>query len=433
MDYFAGLLIEKATDIRIKKRYLIGSILSTLSVLFIFKYYNFFVGNFDFIAQLLHIDYSINSLKILLPIGLSFHTFQSMSYVIEVYWGRQKAEKNFLIYSLYVMFFPQLVAGPIERPQNLLPQFYEEHYFDYERVVGGLRRMLWGFLKKIVVADRLAIFVNVVYNNPTDFTGLPLILATLAFAFQIYYDFSGYSDIAIGAAQVMGFRLMENFKMPYGSKSINEFWKRWHISLSSWFRDYLYIPLGGNRVTVPMWYLNLIIVFLASGLWHGASWTYIIWGLLHGFYLVFSLATREFKDKLFNFLGVFNYPKILIFLKVFFTFFLVNLGWVFFRANSLNDAFYIFRHLFNSLGEQIVNVLSLDFGKILPFSFSNYIATFLVVFIVEYGQFFILKYGWSEISFGIPKFYRYIIYYTVFLLIIFLGQFGKNQFIYFQF
>src|SRR5678815_1064118 len=219
-------------------------------------------------------------LKIILPIGLSFHTFQAMSYTIEVYRGNQKAERNFGIYALYVMFYPQLVAGPIERPQNLLHQFYENHKFDYERVVNGLKLILWGFFKKLVIADRLALYVGAVYNNPTHHTGLSFIMATIFFAFQIYCDFSGYSDIAIGAAKVMGFKLMTNFNRPYFARSISEFWKRWHISLSTWFKDYLYISLGGNRVSVPRWYFNLFIVFLVSGLWHGANWTYIIWGCL---------------------------------------------------------------------------------------------------------------------------------------------------------
>jgi len=258
IDYVAGILAEKP-DLSPHKRksILTISILSTCLVLFIFKYFNFFNTNFAHLAALLHWNYPIAALKLALPIGLSFHTFQSLSYVIEVYCGRQKAEHHFGIYSLYVMFYPQLVAGPIERPQNLLHQFYAKHAFDYQRVTDGLKLMVWGLFKKVVIADRLAIAVNTVYNDPHSFTGIPLIIATAFFAFQIYCDFSGYSDIAIGAAQVMGFRLMDNFNRPYFAKSIPEFWKRWHISLSTWFRDYLYIPLGGNRAKTWRWQYNL--------------------------------------------------------------------------------------------------------------------------------------------------------------------------------
>lgn len=231
IDYFAGIWIEKSTNQGKKKTYLILSIISTCLFLFIFKYFNFFTDNFNGIAQLIHWNYSLKTMAIILPIGLSFHTFQSLSYVIEVYNGNQKAEKHFGIYSLYVMFYPQLVAGPIERPQNLLHQFYEKHEFDYVRVSNGLKLMAWGLFKKVVIADRLSVFVNQVYNNPYDYKGLSLVVATIFFTFQIYCDFSGYSDIAIGSAQVMGFKLMDNFNRPYFSKSISEFWKRWHISL----------------------------------------------------------------------------------------------------------------------------------------------------------------------------------------------------------
>lgn len=248
IDYFAGIFIEKSEGYK-KKAFLIISIISTCLILFIFKYFNFFSLSFQYIVNLTGFEYKSKLLDLILPIGLSFHTFQSLSYVIEVYRGKQKAEKHFGIYSLYVMFYPQLVAGPIERPQNLLHQFREVHKFEYNRVTDGLKLMLFGMFKKVVIADRLSIFVNEIYSNPTNFQGPALILATIFFAFQIYYDFSGYSDIAIGSAKVMGFELMKNFDRPYFSKSISEFWKRWHISLSTWFKDYLYISMGGNKVS----------------------------------------------------------------------------------------------------------------------------------------------------------------------------------------
>lgn len=248
IDYFAGIFIEISSG-KMKKYFLFFSIISTCLVLFIFKYFNFFNSNFSSLANFLHLKYPVRIIEIILPIGLSFHTFQSLSYVIEVYRGHQKAERHFGLYSLYVMFYPQLVAGPIERPQNLLHQFREIHSFDYQRITDGLKLMAWGLFKKVVIADRLALLVNQVYGNIQGYSGLSLIVATVFFAFQIYCDFSGYSDIAIGTAQVMGFKLMDNFNRPYFSKSISEFWKRWHISLSSWFRDYIYISLGGRKVS----------------------------------------------------------------------------------------------------------------------------------------------------------------------------------------
>jgi D-alanyl-lipoteichoic acid acyltransferase DltB (MBOAT superfamily) len=256
VDYFAGIWLEKTKGAK-KRSLLILSLFANIGVLAVFKYYNFLNDNLSGLLNSIGYHNSIPSLSILLPIGLSFHTFQAMSYTIEVYRGHQKAEKHFGIYALYVMFYPQLVAGPIERPQNLLHQFYEKHYFKIERVIEGLKLMLWGFFMKLVVADRLAIYVNAAYNNPDKHTGPTLIVATIFFAFQIYCDFSGYSNIAIGAARVLGFKLMTNFNRPYFSRSIAEFWKRWHISLSTWFKDYLYISLGGNKVSISTYFLSL--------------------------------------------------------------------------------------------------------------------------------------------------------------------------------
>ncbi|MFI5205707.1 MAG: MBOAT family O-acyltransferase, partial [Candidatus Paceibacterales bacterium] len=334
IDYFSAILIEQYQG-KFKKLFLIISIVSMCSALFVFKYFNFFVTNLDAFARVFHWNLPITTLQLLLPIGLSFHTFQSLSYVIEVYRGNQKAERNFGIYALYVMFYPQLVAGPIERPYNLLHQFHEEHTFDYQRVVDGLKLMAWGMFKKVVIADRLALLVNQVYGNPHDFSGPLLIIATFFFAFQIYCDFSGYTDIAIGAAQVMGFRLMDNFNRPYFSKSIAEFWKRWHISLSSWFRDYVYIPLGGNRVSDQRLYFNLSLTFLISGLWHGANRTCFVWGALNGFYIIISLATYNFRRKFVHLITLDRHPIIHKFFKMVLTFTLVCFGWIFFRAKNI--------------------------------------------------------------------------------------------------
>ena len=329
VDYFAGIYIENAEGRR-RKLYLIFSLIANIGVLSVFKYYNFLNGNLSFLLTGFGMTNPVPYLSILLPIGLSFHTFQAMSYTIEVYRGNQNAERHFGIYSLYVMFFPQLVAGPIERPQNLIHQFREKYDFDYNRVTSGLKLMVWGLFKKVVIADRLAVIVDSVYNNPEQYNSFSLIVATVFFSFQIYCDFSGYSDMAIGAARILGFKLMINFNNPYQSKSFHEFWTRWHISLSTWFRDYLYISLGGNRVTIPRWYLNLFIVFLISGLWHGASWTFVVWGALHGFYLVFELITKGTRRRINKIIHLDKLP----FLSAITTFSFVTFAWIFFRANN---------------------------------------------------------------------------------------------------
>ncbi len=348
IDYFAGIYLEKIRGPG-RRLFLALSILANIGILVFFKYFNFLVFNFNAAANFLNWNYSINFLKIILPIGLSFHTFQALSYTIEVYKGRQKAEHNFITYALYVMFFPQLVAGPIERPQNLLHQFYEEHKFEYGRVVDGLKLMGWGFFKKIVIADRLAILVNTVYGNPHSHSGLALILATVFFSFQLYCDFSGYTDIARGAAQVLGFRLMENFNRPFFSKSISEFWRRWHISLSSWLRDYVYYPVafGGSRGKYKI-YLAVLVTFFVSGLWHGAGWTYVVWGSLYGAYIIISMWTKNLRERFWQKLKVPADSFWKKFVQVFTTFSLVTFTSIFFRAQNLSDAGYIITHLFSN-------------------------------------------------------------------------------------
>jgi D-alanyl-lipoteichoic acid acyltransferase DltB (MBOAT superfamily) len=342
IDYLSGIQIEKAERNK-KKFYLWLSISANIGVLALFKYYNFLNDTLSFLIHGSGTKTILPNFPFLLPIGLSFHTFQAMSYSIEVYRGNQKAEKNLVVYALYVMFFPQLVAGPIERPQNLLPQFSERHSFDYNRVTSGLRLMAWGFFKKLVIADRLGILVDNVYNNAHSFNAASLLLATVFFSFQIFCDFSGYTDIARGAARVIGFKLMKNFNAPYQSASITEFWKNWHISLSSWFRDYLYIPLGGKRVAIPRWYLNIFIVFLISGLWHGANWTFIAWGAIHGLYVIIS----RIKNNIFEKNGIKLLPDKFQFLSVAFTFSLVSFAWIFFRAENLSVALHIIQTIFS--------------------------------------------------------------------------------------
>ena len=355
-------------------------------------------------------------LRIILPIGLSFHTFQAMSYTIEVYRGNQKAERNFGIYSLYVMFYPQLVAGPIERPQNLLHQFYEKHEFDLANVATGLKLMLWGLFKKVVIADRLSVYVDAVYNNHEHHSGTTLMLATVFFAFQIYCDFSGYSEMAIGSAQVMGFKLMTNFNRPYFAKNVSEFWKRWHISLSTWFTDYLYISLGGNRVSVPRWYFNLFFVFLVSGLWHGANWTFIIWGGLNGLYLVSGIILKKFNHYHFEnqiLRSTYNLFNILI------TFGLICISWVFFRANTAADAFAIISN-FGKSG----NVF---FDTNVVYGFIGLLILFSAEYLREKRHINLLPFYSSN------QIVRNLSYIITIVLIIALGVFDGGQFIYFQF
>jgi len=334
IDYLAAIWIEKAETNK-KKTYLIISILSTCLVLFVFKYFDFFNQNMLFLSHEMGFHYPEKIIKFILPIGLSFHTFQSLSYVIEVYRGKQKAEKHFGIYSLYVMFYPQLVSGPIERPQNLLVQLRGEISFKYANLVQGLRLILFGLFIKMVIADNIAQYVDQIYANPSIYNSISILKGLLFYSFQIYCDFLGYSTIAIGCARAMGYSLMDNFKNPYLSRNISEFWQRWHISLSTWFRDYVYFSLGGNRVKIQRWMINILIVFLLSGLWHGANWTFVLWGLAHGcVYILERLFKRliEFKK---------SENKYAVFISNSFnvikTFVIVSFIWILFRATDLHQ------------------------------------------------------------------------------------------------
>ena len=420
VDYFAGCWIETSTSSR-RRFFLILSIFVNVGFLAFFKYFNFINENISLVGRLFHQENPISSFAILLPIGLSFHTFQAMSYTIEVYHGRQKAERHFGIFALYVLFYPQLVAGPIERPQNLLYQFYEKHLFDYDRVVSGLKLMAWGFFKKIVIANGMAQIVNPVYNAPHSASGLALLFATLCFSFQIYADFSGYTDIARGAATVMGFDLMRNFDSPYLSSSISQFWTRWHISLSTWFRDYVYIPLGGNRVPFWRWQVNLLVVFLISGLWHGAKWTFVIWGLLHAIYLISEHCWRRWgKEMRLPFS-----PVVRKRLSTALVFTFVTLAWIFFRANNVHDAFYIVSHLGSGWNWKAVRQV-FHHGPVDVYLMLT-LACFLVVAESSKGL------GWYERVVVPNDKLRWASYYALITAIFILGTFGNNRFIYFQF
>jgi D-alanyl-lipoteichoic acid acyltransferase DltB (MBOAT superfamily) len=425
IDYVAGIYLERVQDPAKKKLLLWVSILSTCTVLFIFKYFDFFTGSFVGFAALLGWHLPRPVIAIILPIGLSFHTFQSLSYVVEVYRGNQKAEHNFIVYATYVMFFPQLVAGPIERPQNLLHQFWERHSFDYVRVTSGLRRMAWGFFKKIVVADRLALYVNDVYGAPQNFNGLQLTLATFFFAYQIYCDFSGYSDIALGAAEVLGFRLMENFRTPYYSLSISEFWRRWHISLSTWFKDYLYIPLGGNRVSKSRHILNLLITFTVSGLWHGANWTYVIWGFLNGLYLVVGWLTKDWRTRIFDSIGLKESSFVRKSLMLLSTFTLTCVAWIVFRAKNMSDAMYVFTHL--TKGWNFHQIATEQFLlRQLPVAFAAILA-------LEMGQLLSNRISVPGVLQKLPVGGRWALYAGFVMAVVMFGVYKQAQFIYFQF
>ena len=431
VDYFAGILIEEAQSLQKKKAYLALSLIANIGFLAFFKYFNFINSNITSLAELVGWNYPIENLKIILPIGLSFHTFQAMSYTIEVFRGHQKTERHFGIYALYVLFFPQLVAGPIERPQNMLHQFHEEHFFDYQRVADGLKLMTWGLFKKVVIADRLAGLVSFYYKDPHAFSGPQLTLATIYFAIQIFCDFSGYSDIAIGAAQVMGFKLMVNFKRPYLALSISEFWKRWHISLSTWFRDYLYIPLGGNRVSQWRWQLNLLIVFLVSGLWHGASWMYVIWGALHGMYLILEIKFQKLWNSIPEKIRAIPPAWLLHLLQRIIVLGLVGYAWIFFRANSLETAWYIGTKVFTGWTDAS-SLLELARSTLKNYAL---LVTFFAIVIMEVVHYFQERGSLRTMLAQKPALLRWSLYVGILVCILIFGKIYAvpTDFIYFQF
>ncbi|MBA2671694.1 MAG: MBOAT family protein [Gemmatimonadetes bacterium] len=431
VDYGAALAMEGARKQAYRKALLALSLCANLGLLFAFKYFNFFNEATREVFDRFNVFYGVPAFDVLLPVGISFYTFQTLSYSIDVYRGRQVPERHLGIFALYVSFFPQLVAGPIERSTRLLPQFFERHGFDSASVTSGLRLMMWGFFKKVVIADRLAIYVNAVYGSPGEYGPGVLLLATYFFAFQIYCDFSGYSDIAIGTARVMGYDLMQNFRRPYFSRSIQEFWGRWHISLSTWFRDYLYIPLGGNRVALWRWYLNLMVVFVISGLWHGANWTFIVWGALHGFYLVFALASGRARDRLWGGAAedlAISRPALARLregIAVLTTFHLVLLAWIFFRANSLSDALLIIR---NIGGWEGAGAVALG-----PMSAFHVAVASVSVLVLLGAQFLQSRVDVQELLGQMPVAVRWGAYYALIIAMLAFGQFDETEFIYFQF
>jgi D-alanyl-lipoteichoic acid acyltransferase DltB (MBOAT superfamily) len=424
IDYLAGLVIEPAQGLR-RKAFLVLSLVANIGMLSFFKYFNFAESEVGRLCHWVGIGFRPSHLNILLPIGLSFHTFQSMSYTIEVYRGAQRAERHFGIYALYVLFYPQMVAGPIERPQNLLHQFREPVHFKSANVVQGVELMLWGMFKKVVIADNLALIADPAFQHPAAHQGWPMILATYAFAIQIYCDFSGYTDIARGAARTLGYHLMLNFDRPYHAQSIGEFWRRWHISLSTWFRDYVYIPLGGNRTGMVRHYFNLLVVFLISGLWHGASWAYVIWGGLHGLYIIVEQHTHALRQKLWSATGLGHIRPLRTVVATLVTFHLVWFSWVFFRAGNLHQARAVFVNMLS-----FARVTPLLQGEIDGFHRIGVVLSILILAGVHLIQ---RRCGFRNLTQNMPTYSRACLFCGGLMWTLLWGQFRSHDFIYFQF
>ncbi|HQQ94719.1 MAG TPA: MBOAT family O-acyltransferase [Bacteroidia bacterium] len=413
IDYISALTIEQVQG-KLKRFYLLASLSSNILLLAFFKYFNFLNDNLEFVFSFFGKEYHRVNLDIILPIGLSFHTFQSMSYTIEVYRGRQKAERHLGYFANYVLFFPQMVAGPIERYASLGQELKAVHVPVYTNITNGLKLVFFGLFVKMTIADNLAPFVNDIFAAPEKHSSLDVLGAIFAFSFQIYADFFSYSTIALGAARMLGITIMDNFKTPYLSKSVSEFWTRWHISLSTWFRDYLYIPLGGNRVKVPRWALNIMIVFMVSGLWHGANWTFVVWGALHGL----MLLLERFSSRLFRFeiKPGWSFLNVLLCAK---TFLITSFIWVFFRAESFQQAGDVFRALLNRWDTDSYYVMLVKVGSI------GVLMALLDIFL--YGSRFESRMN------TLPVLPRWSIYFILFGGLLMFAGIQKFNFIYFQF
>lgn len=424
IDFYCGIQMSKVSEKEKRKKYLWLSLITNFGVLFFFKYFNFLNEVITDSFSLMGTSIYLPTLEVLLPVGISFYTFQAVSYSIDVYRGVMKAETNLGHFSLYISFFPQLVAGPIERPSHLLPQFKTKKKFNYSLASSGLRLMAWGFFKKLVVADNIAVIVNSIYAQHETVSGGWVLIGAFLFTIQIYCDFSGYTDIAIGTARILGFDFMKNFNRPFFSKSINEFWGRWHISLSTWFRDYLYIPLGGNRTVKWRWYYNIFITFFISGLWHGANWTYIVWGAMHGVTIIIERIFRIEASKIY----VYRFIQFLI------TFSIVILTFHVFRSTTIKNAFTGFYRIFSDLlsfqFSTFINTQSIQLNS-LKIDWLIIALGSSILFSVEYLQ---RKHKVSTLLYKLTGWQRWTIYCLFVTMILLLGKFNSNQeFIYFQF
>ncbi|MCI8995487.1 MAG: MBOAT family protein [Lachnospiraceae bacterium] len=429
VSYVTALLMERTKRKSLRKLYLTGALLISLGVLFFFKYYNFLSNSVTELLQRLAIPVQPHTLELMLPVGISFYTFQTLSYVIDVYRGEVKATRHFGKYATFISFFPQLVAGPIERTRNLLPQIEGEHTFNCEKAIAGAKLIAWGFFKKIAIADTISAYVNLIYDQLPERQGFSLVIATVFFAFQIYCDFSGYSDIAVGVAKLLDIDLMTNFSSPYWASSIREFWSRWHISLSTWFRDYVYIPLGGNRTKPWRHRLNLMLTFLASGLWHGANWTYVLWGGIHGLgQIVEDLFLRGEKKR----------SRKRTWYGVLLTFTFVCFAWIFFRANTVGDAWYVLTHMFTGIQAPFAYIRDgiLAFrgsGAATGSGMATLLQALLGILLLLWYDFASLKRDvWSSLGkLWLPL--RYLLYFALLFVILYSRQLGEYEFVYFQF
>ena len=423
LDYFTGIQIFKSQKLKNKRFWFYLSICTNLGLLGLFKYYNFFIESFS--EALNNLGFHINpwSLNLILPVGISFYTFHGLSYIIDIYKDRIKPEKNIIDYSVFVSFFPLLVAGPIERATHLLPQIKQQRTFNYANAVNGLRQILWGLVKKVVIADQCAEFANQIFNHSADHSGITLVLGAIFFAFQIYGDFSGYSDIAIGTARLFGIELLKNFSFPYFSRDIAEFWRRWHISLSTWFRDYLYIPLGGNKGNNWKKIRNIFIIFIVSGFWHGANWTFIVWGLLNAVYFLPLLLTNKNRKHLEIVAAGKLLPSVKEFSFMILTFTLVSISWIFFRAKNLDHAFQYIGAIFKNPESFLTLAIYWKYKTIMLVI----VVFMLMEWIGREGQYALEKLGlnWKR-----P--FRFLLYYfLIFAIFWFLRK--EEEFIYFQF
>ncbi|MFC4163199.1 MBOAT family O-acyltransferase [Epilithonimonas zeae] len=426
LDYLTGLKMQTSENQKQKKRWFWLSVIINLGFLGIFKYYNFFAESFADIMSNLGWTVSPLMINIILPVGISFYTFHGLSYIIDIYKNRIKAEKSFINYAVFVSFFPLLVAGPIERATHLLPQIKKQRSFDYFQAIDGLRQILWGLFKKIVIADNCAIYANEIFNNYADMNGSSLILGAIFFTFQIYGDFSGYSDIALGTARLFGIELLQNFAFPYFSRDIAEFWRRWHISLSSWFKDYIYIPLGGSKGGDWMRIRNTLIIFIISGFWHGANWTFIVWGFLNALFIMPSIIMKTNRNNIKTVAEGRLLPTIKEFIQMILTFGLTVFAWIFFRSENLGQAV-----------NYILGIFSLsvfDIPKFDGIENSKTIIVLLIIFIITEWRGRENKYALERLKIIKSKTLRWIIYILVLLSIYFYGNFGETvEFIYFQF
>ena len=425
VDYCVGLKIYDSNDNRTKKSYLWVSILFNLGLLGFFKYFNFFIDSWiDLLATFGYEQKSTWTLNVILPIGISFYTFQTMSYSLDIYFRKLKPTKDFISYAAFVSFFPQLVAGPIERASNLLPQFYDKRIFNNNQATDGMRQILWGFFKKVVIADNCAILSNTIFNSISDFSGSTLLIGSFFFAFQIYGDFSGYSDIAIGTSRLFGFELMANFKFPYFSRDIGEFWRRWHISLSTWFRDYLYIPLGGSKGGKWLSIRNIFIIFIISGFWHGANWTFIFWGALNAIYFL-PLLLKGINRKNLDIVAKHkSLPTLKEFFLITLTFIQTSMAWIIFRSENLEHAFNIYGKILST------SLFTIPYFPNGTRAIPTLVLVLLFIFIEWLGRH--NQYGIGFIGRRWNRALRYMFYYTIIFTIIWFLD-NQEQFIYFQF